>query len=830
MQIAPSLGLNRQKHRALNAHARRMSRQLSCGPSCSNGVEEHPILDRKYGDSGLRKFAGVTSALGETLSIKPLVQSANDFDTPVLIRRVQTLTAILCTSIMRFERERWYDILRESTSFAFADMAKGVASKVQNQTPDDAFIIGVCFTMFTGAISLGTGEKENIAVGYLKVFGDFDKATMDLSGPARNVRKAAGLAGLGSISGEKSLTCAPWDQYGGWTDNSKVDKGNERYRAKYNSEPPAAFSQAIRDRNPCNDSHIDAIINKYPPSAADRACKESLKTGEDWIVDTKCYVDTQNCRDEKIQDVRNAFQQVKSRAATNCDINYYTQFSPPDNWVSFIAAKESAGRPAATEAQKQNPAFNAIGNFFDDVKSGLSNATDYLLKFIVDLGNKASDLLCKAFKALFGESVGGVLCSIVTFVIRMVTGGIQAGLLIFKVMITGVIDFGTDLFNKQWMQAFKDILSTVTKVLILSSSTFAIGTVINTYLGIPVSKIERQEMINRGAKPDDVPSSLEEIADQVAQDDPFFALAVIMAAVAVIITPTPQSIGGLVGAFAPAVAAVYAPILKLKFATQLKDYTVIQIRKALAAIVKIAGLVTSLVLNIGDFIQKIWDGLKRYYKRFKTDPASELARLGNSVKDSLTQKVNSLWENIKAVKLAQAGKALISFFDFLPDAIKGFCMEDPDLAEVYTNVAAVVDPIARTVADATKIWHQATEDATAGLKPADKIKSVSEQIADLKSKLSDLCKTNSSDPLCGQLTAGGTTPGGGAGSGGKQVPGQTNQSTGTNTGLKIFGPQDTPQASQQSLQINRQAPESSGGSGAILALTALAAAFVIFKR
>jgi hypothetical protein len=63
----------------------------------------------------------------------------------------------------------------------------------------------------------------------------------------------------------KPLFCAPWDTYGGWSDDRKVAEGTRLYVERWGFSPTQAFIDAVAKRDPCERRHFDALVNAFPP-------------------------------------------------------------------------------------------------------------------------------------------------------------------------------------------------------------------------------------------------------------------------------------------------------------------------------------------------------------------------------------------------------------------------------------------------------------------------------------------------------------------------------------------------------------------------------------
>ena len=61
------------------------------------------------------------------------------------------------------------------------------------------------------------------------------------------------------------LFCSPASTYGGWRESSKVAEAERLYLEKWGFNATVEFVAAVKQRNPCEPRHIQALIDAYPP-------------------------------------------------------------------------------------------------------------------------------------------------------------------------------------------------------------------------------------------------------------------------------------------------------------------------------------------------------------------------------------------------------------------------------------------------------------------------------------------------------------------------------------------------------------------------------------
>lgn len=178
-----------------------------------------------------------------------------------------------------------------------------------------------------------------------------------------------------------------------------------------------------------------------------------------------------------------------------------------------------------------------------------------------------SDVLCSAFKSLFGESVGGVFCAVFTAIIRFVGTALATSIQLISTTVTALVKFiqilgtgrgaGPDGKEKNYdaesggriLGALYALLSGVTEVLFVMMAPVAVPLL---FAADPGNKTA----IASGLK------ELKEMAQKVAQKNPLFPIIAIMAIISCVLTPTPSTIVGLIVALIPIAAIILAKVLK----------------------------------------------------------------------------------------------------------------------------------------------------------------------------------------------------------------------------------------------------------------------------
>ena len=63
--------------------------------------------------------------------------------------------------------------------------------------------------------------------------------------------------------GETALYCAPWDEWGGYTDAHKLELSRGMYVKRWGRTPGPEFDAAVKWRNPCKAAHAAQLVEKY---------------------------------------------------------------------------------------------------------------------------------------------------------------------------------------------------------------------------------------------------------------------------------------------------------------------------------------------------------------------------------------------------------------------------------------------------------------------------------------------------------------------------------------------------------------------------------------
>jgi len=227
MQVLPSL--NRERRREVDARMRRITRKLQACGSCSTPLNGQPHLIDKITEGAAdptQKYAGVVAAVGVATSIPQFAAAQKEKETPVILRRVTTLAALIGFVVTDQPKEKWRETLRGLTSFQMADDVLRLASRLKG---DEAYAVQVSltFAFLKGATGEQIGvQNDAFVLGYQKALASFDRMIESIRGQTI-AATAQRLNGLGVISTPlvtsprptATVTPSAW-----WADTNEIGK------------------------------------------------------------------------------------------------------------------------------------------------------------------------------------------------------------------------------------------------------------------------------------------------------------------------------------------------------------------------------------------------------------------------------------------------------------------------------------------------------------------------------------------------------------------------------------------------------------------------------
>lgn len=294
---------------------------------------------------------------------------------------------------------------------------------------------------------------------------------------------------------------------------------------------------------------LSLLVSKFLPPPYER----DLATG-----DFQCAVGGFNPR---VAGIRIAFKRVFLRDPTTAEVNYYGKMRWCIDPDGLLGGKQSTLEQAmlSVRARILNGEITTTAPPPDtrDLEAPRS-AVGQAISDLFDKGVQAvGDVICAGFKKILPESVAGVLCAIINFVIGYSAAVIQAAAQILVALAEGVLNFLKFFLTGQFVNAITALMEALTKVIFLVMTPYvSLGTFVSDPLNPTSAPAGVRYLMN--------------LADRVSKKEPLFALNV---AVAVIVMITAYKLGpdvqrragvGLALALTPMAAGVIADVVYSK--------------------------------------------------------------------------------------------------------------------------------------------------------------------------------------------------------------------------------------------------------------------------
>ncbi len=450
------------------------------------------------------------------------------------------------------------------------------------------------------------------------------------------------------------------------------------------------------------------------------------------------------------------------REPTPQAVNWYAPFLKGYSVKAMEGLRLSGSPPPPDFITPEKSFFEKLA---DNVGKFFSNAFAYL----ADAAEAAINFLCRGFRFLLGDTIGGFFCTVITVLTKLVVGGIATGLAILKQCIEVVIKVIGHITQGKWMDAAFDIFSSLNTVLFL-----ALGGPIAYMVDIPLTYGEQDRLkrkaIARGADPAKIPPSFEELGEKLAKSCPMFIINLAMAIINLILvgyatgvtggaaeaasaataaasaatgaasggSPMRTAVGGIIMALAPGVAVFVEPQLRIALRSfdVTKEYADERLfvseefNRATEQLIKLITMVIMGILGMSDIISQVTEKLKTFLTAkggltsavtdaFKdANPTSPtVADTWTVVKDVLTK----LWKAITSMSLKTIGEALIAvgkLLAFILGAFIGMPKIPPELLALQADFQKIYSEGAKTVEQAKKAWGEISK----GLSEVDKRK------------------------------------------------------------------------------------------------------------
>lgn len=458
-------------------------------------------------------------------------------------------------------------------------------------------------------------------------------------------------------------------------------------------------------------------------------CAEAIKNGEDWILED-CETNATKAGDaeartKKVALVQRAWAKAFPNVfADNCTINYYTRlkYCSESTYVTVMKAKEAAGRPAPTpEELNRNFGDTAVGGALNAAIDFFANLGGKIVEYISVAAEAASRAFCAGFKALMGETVGGIFCAIFDVIFKLISGALKTAFTIVIQALTAVVEFIKELLQLNFVKALTVLFKRVNTIVVL-----AIGGPLADLLGIPFTKVDAKRL----GKPED--SSFEGLGERLTDQDMMFTVNLAFAIINVVLAATATglsagaaaamlktSIGGLVMVLAPAFGIVFAPqLMKLD---KFKDLAKEKVEKGLTMVIKLGAMVVMAILTLKDFVAKVKESVTKYVENMKKKfraaggVGEYLQQFGEGVYEVIGTKFNAVFAKLKTwpIKFDEVGKALEDLAKTLPILLIALVDDgEGTLTEIAKEAQALYNEAAKTWQDAKTQWDSISRELT----------------------------------------------------------------------------------------------------------------------
>lgn len=475
------------------------------------------------------------------------------------------------------------------------------------------FSLALHFTL--GILDVEAGKDTFLGSGY-KAFARFFKDIQDKRN-GRQPGQVNGLSGLGQVAKETRQSAAPAPAPAPAPVRTSAPApapapapGTASSGGTY--KPPTALPQKSNDAscprwspsNPCYPRPLDAQGKDKP--FVDFTLFQADVCGDVFTPLTK----KQN---DKGIGIRRHFAEVFGRAPNNRELEYYGQMkwcdsaSPTDPATAMvrrmITAREMIERGEAITTTPQPledgiPGVIVQGDFgtrtvLTDIQNGLTNAANAAFDFLGKAADWVADIMCKGFKAIFGDAIGGVLCDIITFLTRMMTAGVAAIIDVVIESLRGTFEFIQLMTQGKLEEAFTALLRSMGRVLFSLAAPMM----------VPILMADK----GKGRSMSEAFRELKVRADRVTKKEPLWPLMVVMAVVGVFSAISGNVLGaitGLIVALTPMVATFISEPLKANI-IELREEPIEAIETGINKFIKFVLLIFNGAMAIKDLIPKL---------------------------------------------------------------------------------------------------------------------------------------------------------------------------------------------------------------------------------
>jgi hypothetical protein len=574
-------------------------------------------------DSKMRRGAAgqtpLTRLLGHAISNPGLAKMKPTDGPGAVMTRANNLSSLVAAMLLQIRPEKREDALTEIAGNAYTQQVLKFASNYPGGLGvTDAIRFSLALHFMLGILDTEAGKSTFFGDGY-KSFARLFKDIQDRRAGRAPAEEVNGLSGLGQVGKPARQGGAPAPAPA----PAPPPKTSSAPAPPPKAAPPPSTSS----------SSNTAPANPPPLVSTDPACPRWTPTNPCYPRPTdKARIDyslfqADVCGDiftplakkqtDKGIGIRRIFNAVFAREPNNAEMEYFGQMKwcanalPTDparaltDRMIWVREMIETGRslnttPVPLEDAAAAPGEHVITQFdfgtrtvLTDIGTGLQKAAEAAFDFLGKAADWVADIMCKGFKAIFGDAIGGVMCDIITFLTRMMTAGVAAIIDIVIESLRGTFEFIQLMTKGKLEDAFTALLRSMGRVLFSLAAP----------LMVPILMADK----GKGRSMSDAFRELKARSDRVTKKEPLWPLMVIMAVMGVFSAVSGNVLGaitGLIVALTPMVATFISEPLKQNI-IELRQEPLEVIEAGIGKFIKFVLLIFNGAMAIKDLIPKL---------------------------------------------------------------------------------------------------------------------------------------------------------------------------------------------------------------------------------
>lgn len=679
---------------------------------------------------GSAREAPLTRMLGHVISNPKLARiQPGDRRNPA-ITRACNLATLVAQTLLTLDPKQREEAMTRIGGFNFTQQVLSFAKQCSNALDTtEAIRFSLALHFLHGLMDDAANNSSVNADGYRGFARYFKNIQRTRQGAAR----ASGLGGLGQV--KKTTTPA--------VTKSKAPAAPQGSSGWYAAQ--AAANAMARQQQEAQQQQDAQMLLHGDPVGSTSVCKR-------WTPSNPCYPSPEEtdlqlikfqadaCRagvdlrpvsflqQDKYIGIRMKFREVFGRDPTNSEANYFGRMKWCQNaqgqgealTQKMIRCREAiergysftvALRPTEGNPFGITPDDFAYRDYGTDVGDALNKAANAAFDFLGKAAQFVSDILCKGFKALLGDQVGGVICDIIDFMTRALVSGIATVIDVIIESLKGTVEFVRLMLQGKVEDAFKALLQSMGRVLFSLAAPMM----------VPVLMADK----GQGRSMSQAFAELKVRADRVTAREPLWPLMVIISVVGVFSVVGGNVLGavtGVITAVAPMAATfISEPLLRLP---ELASSSLEEIETSIIKFVKFIVLIVNGAFAIKDLVSKFRGQMMAYFKK------ATAGSLTGGANANAAQRIKYVLEKLSAG------------FQVLSNAFSKFNVKDmteaagPLLTLIPDLLLAILPDDAKESVPTLTEWKDAVAKSTAN---------VNEQEATIRAGAQDLFKTFSLD-------------------------------------------------------------------------------------